>query len=46
MSAREAHITVQQGTGLVKNYGGRIWAENRIEGGAVLRFTLPLLWPV
>jgi C4-dicarboxylate-specific signal transduction histidine kinase len=42
--------TKQQGTGLglsiartiVENCGGRIWAENRSGGGAVLRFTLPL----
>ena len=29
--------------GLVEAHGGRIWAENREGGGAVLRFTLPLL---
>jgi signal transduction histidine kinase len=47
------YTTKKEGTGLglsiartiVENYGGRIWAENRIEGGAVFRFTLPLLRP-
>ena len=42
--------TKQQGTGLglsiartiVETYGGKIWAENRVTGGAVIRFTLPL----
>jgi C4-dicarboxylate-specific signal transduction histidine kinase len=45
------YTTKKEGTGLglsiartiVENYGGHIWAENRIEGGAVFRFTLPLL---
>jgi signal transduction histidine kinase len=27
---------------IVETYGGKIWAENRAGGGAVLRFTLPL----
>jgi signal transduction histidine kinase len=48
------YTTKEEGTGLglsiartiVENYGGTIWAENRIEGGAVFRFTLPLLRPV
>jgi two-component system, OmpR family, sensor histidine kinase KdpD len=31
--------------GIVLAHGGRIWAENRPEGGAVLRFTLPLVGP-
>jgi signal transduction histidine kinase len=47
------YTTKEHGTGLglsiartiVENYGGRIWAENRIEGGAVFCFTLPLLRP-
>jgi signal transduction histidine kinase len=42
--------TKQQGTGLglsiartiVETYGGRIWAENRPAGGAVIKFTMPL----
>jgi signal transduction histidine kinase len=44
------YTTKTQGTGLglsiaraiVETYGGKIWAENRPEGGAVFRFTLPL----
>jgi two-component system sensor histidine kinase KdpD len=28
---------------VVKVHGGRIWAENGPTGGAVFRFTLPLL---
>ena len=42
--------TKQQGTGLglsiartiMEIYGGKIWAENGQEGGAVFRFTMPL----
>ena len=29
--------------GLVEAHGGRIWAENRPEGGAQISFTLPAL---
>jgi C4-dicarboxylate-specific signal transduction histidine kinase len=44
------YTTKDEGTGLglaiartiVETYGGRIWAENRPEGGAVFRFRLPL----
>ena len=44
------YTTKGNGTGLglsisrtiIENFGGRIWAENRPEGGAVFRFTLPL----
>jgi signal transduction histidine kinase len=44
------YTTKQDGTGLglsiartiVETYGGRIWAENRPEGGAVFRLVLPL----
>jgi len=44
------YTTKQSGTGLglpiartiIENFGGRIWAENRPKGGAVVRFTLPL----
>jgi len=47
------YTTKREGTGLglsiaraiVENYGGRIWAENRSGGGAVIRFTLPLIKP-
>ena len=27
---------------IVEAHGGRIWAENRVHGGAVFRFSLPL----
>ena len=44
------YTTKQHGIGLglsivrmiVETYGGKIWAENRSDGGAVFRFTLPL----
>ncbi len=45
------YTTKKQGTGLglsiartiIETYGGKIWAENRIEGGAMFCFTVPLL---
>ena len=48
------YTTKRQGTGLglsiartiVETYGGKIWAENRPAGGAMLRFTLPLSKPI
>jgi signal transduction histidine kinase len=47
------YTTKKHGTGLglsiartiVETYGGKIWAENRSGGGAVVRFTLPLADP-
>ena len=44
------YTTKPAGTGLglsiartiVETYGGKIWADNRPEGGAVVRFVLPL----
>ncbi|TIM07136.1 sensor histidine kinase [Mesorhizobium sp.] len=44
------HTTKPTGTGLglsiaraiVETYGGKIWADNRVGGGAVFRFVLPL----
>ena len=44
------YTSKQTGTGLglciaraiVETYGGKIWADNRPQGGAVFRFTLPL----
>ena len=44
------YTTKPDGTGLglsiartiVEIYGGKIWAENRAEGGAIFRFTMPL----
>jgi signal transduction histidine kinase len=45
------YTTKAEGTGLglsiartiIETYGGSIWAENCAEGGAVFRFTLPLM---
>jgi signal transduction histidine kinase len=45
------YTTKKQGTGLglsiartiIETYGGRIWAENRLGGGAIFCFTVPLL---
>jgi signal transduction histidine kinase len=45
------YTTKEHGTGLglsitrtiVETYGGKIWAENCVGGGAVFRFTLPLI---
>jgi len=42
--------TKEHGTGLglsiartiVESYGGRIWAENCAQGGAIFQFTIPL----
>jgi len=44
------YTTKEHGTGLglsiartiIETYGGKIWAENRAEGGAVIHFTIPL----
>jgi signal transduction histidine kinase len=44
------YTTKREGTGLglsiartiIETYGGRIWAQNRPEGGAMFRFSLPL----
>jgi signal transduction histidine kinase len=45
------YTTKKEGTGIglsisrtiIETYGGNIWAENCAEGGAVFRFTLPLV---
>jgi signal transduction histidine kinase len=47
------YTTKPEGTGLglsiartiIESYGGKIWADNRNDGGAVFRFTLPLAEP-
>ena len=47
------YTTKPTGTGLglsiaraiIETYGGKIWADNRPEGGAVFRFVLPLAQP-
>ncbi|HMV33815.1 MAG TPA: ATP-binding protein, partial [Gemmatimonadales bacterium] len=31
--------------GIILAHGGRLWAENRPEGGAAFRFTLPITGP-
>ena len=40
-SARGAGLGLAIARGLVELHGGRIWAENREEGGARVCFTLP-----
>lgn len=47
---RGRSLTTERGLGLglaicqriIKAHGGKIWAENRVKGGAAFRFTLPL----
>jgi PAS domain S-box-containing protein len=46
----EGHTTRRKGTGLglafcklaIEAHGGKIWADNRPEGGSIFKFTLPL----
>lgn len=41
-SVRGAGLGLAICEGIIKAHGGRIWAENRPEGGAVFRFALPI----
>jgi two-component system sensor histidine kinase KdpD len=41
-SARGAGLGLAICHGIVRAHGGRIWAENRPDGGVAIRFTLPL----
>ena len=41
--ARGTGLGLAVARGLVEAHGGRIWAENRIDGGAKFAFTLPII---